>query len=68
MVTGEKWITPNNNMGQLKKRRNPCPSPRLAKIQGMKNISKPRLPIEIYTFQEVMSTNDFNDFKKEDRE
>jgi hypothetical protein len=31
----------------------------------MKSISKPRLPIEIYTFQEFMSTNDF---KKEDRE
>jgi len=25
----------------------------------MKSISKPRLPIEIYTSQEIMSTNDF---------
>jgi len=30
-----------------------------AKIQGMKSISKPRLPIEIYTFLEFMSTEDF---------
>jgi hypothetical protein len=36
-----------------------CESPHLAKIQGMKSISKPRLPIEIYAFQEIMSTEEF---------
>jgi hypothetical protein len=36
-----------------------CHSPHLAKIQGMKSISKPRLRIEIYTFQEIMSTEEF---------
>jgi len=35
-----------------------CQSLHLAKIQGMKSISKPRLPIEIYTFQEIMSTEE----------
>jgi hypothetical protein len=36
-----------------------CHSPHLAKIQGMNSISKPRLRIEIYTFQEIMSTEEF---------
>jgi hypothetical protein len=31
----------------------------LANIPEMKSISKPRLPIEIYTFQEIMSTEEF---------
>jgi hypothetical protein len=36
-----------------------CHSPHLAKIQGMKSISKPRLLIEIYTSLEFLSTDDF---------
>lgn len=36
-----------------------CHYVQLSKIQGMKSISKPRLPIEIYTFQEIISTNDY---------
>ncbi len=31
----------------------------LAKIQEMKSISKPQLPIEIYTFQEIMLNEEF---------
>ena len=30
-----------------------------AKIQEMKSISKPRLPTEIYTFREIVSTDDY---------
>jgi len=36
-----------------------CNYTHLAKIQEMKSISKPRLPFEIYDFQEIMSTDDF---------
>jgi len=32
-----------------------CQSPTLAKIRGMKSISKPRLPIEIYTICQILS-------------
>jgi hypothetical protein len=44
------------NGGQLKKA---CQSPHPAKFQGMKNISNPRRPIEIYTFSEMISADDF---------
>jgi hypothetical protein len=36
-----------------------CHFMHLAKIPGMKSISKPRLPIEISTFREIMSANDY---------
>ncbi len=36
-----------------------CHYVQLSKIQGMKSISKPRLPIEIYAFQGIMSTEEF---------
>ena len=35
-----------------------CHYVQLSKIQGMKSISKPRLPIEIYTFREIISTEE----------
>jgi hypothetical protein len=31
-----------------------------AKIPGMESISKPRLMIEIYTYQEILSTDDLS--------
>jgi hypothetical protein len=34
-----------------------CHSTHLAKIQGMKSISKPPLRMEIYTYQEIFSTH-----------
>jgi hypothetical protein len=51
-------------MGQLKVNE-ACQSLQLAKIQGMKNISKPRLPIEIYTFHVTLSTDDFKTISEE---
>jgi hypothetical protein len=36
-----------------------CHFTNLDKIPEMKSISKPRLPFEIYTFQEIMSTEEF---------
>jgi hypothetical protein len=36
-----------------------CQSPHLGKIQGMKSLSEPRLPIEIYIFKQIMSTIEF---------
>jgi len=37
-----------------------CQFPHLAKIQEIKSISKPRLPIEIYTVCQNLSTEDSN--------
>ena len=49
-------ILPFGSTGKFKEA---CHCLHLAKIQGMKSISKPRLPIEIYTFQEIMSIEEF---------
>ncbi len=38
-----------------------CQFMHLAKIQGMKSISKPRLRIEISIFQEIMSANGYRE-------
>jgi hypothetical protein len=39
-----------------------CLSPNLAGIQGMNSLSKPRLPIKIYTFWEIISPDDFRKY------
>jgi hypothetical protein len=39
-----------------------CHFPKFGKISEMKNISKPRLAIEIYTFGENISTYDFRKY------
>jgi hypothetical protein len=44
---------------QFAKVRKACHSTHLAKIQGIKSISKPRLAIEIYAFWKNISTEEF---------
>ena len=48
----------------LSKVRSACHFMHLTKIAEMKSISKPRLPIEIYTCKEIFSTDEFSNHDK----
>lgn len=65
------WAKPNiiNNDLKASSKINPtlqrsCHFTNLAQIREMDIVSKPRLPIEIYTFREIMSTDEFRRVQK----
>jgi hypothetical protein len=51
----------NPQFGSIGKLKEACHSMHLAEMPRMKRISKPRLPIKIYSFQEIMSTEEFQE-------
>jgi hypothetical protein len=54
----------NPALGSTGKFKAACQYPHLVKIPKMERIFKPRLPFEIYTFQENISSDDFRLQKK----